>query len=111
MISVDDIAREQGLEREDVIELLRDFLSYTKEDELPALRAAVTTGDFTGMRQRAHSIKGAGLNLKLERIASFARKIEEKGASATMDEIDNLMLELEEAVQELETWLEGLPIT
>jgi len=111
MISVDEIALEQGLEPEDIIEFLHDFVAYTNGEELPALREAVTAGDFAGIKQRAHSIKGAALNLKLDQIASFARSIEEKGASGTVDEVDSLMSELGEAVQELETWLADLPKT
>jgi len=111
MISVDDIALEQGLEPEDIIEFLHDFVAYTNNEELPALKEAVAATDFPGIRQRGHSIKGAALNLKLDRIASFAREIEEKGASANMEGVDGLTAQLGKAVQELATWLEDLPKT
>lgn len=108
MIAVDEIAREQGLEPKEVIEFLRDFLAYTKAEELPALKRAVVAGDFRVIKQRAHSIKGAALNLKLERVAEFARDIETLGISGSLDGSDRLMVELETALKDLETWLDGL---
>lgn len=110
MISVDDIAREQGLEPGEVLEFLHDFWTYTNGEELPALREAVMAGDFPSIKQVAHSIKGAALNLRLERIASLAREIEAQGTARSFDGVGGLMSELEMAVEELKVCLERLSL-
>lgn len=77
MIPLDEIAAEQGLERQDVLELLQDFLEYTQSHDLVVLQDAVDRQALSEARKAAHSIKGAALNLRLEEIASLARQIEE----------------------------------
>lgn len=91
MISIDTIAAEHDLDREDVIELLEDFLHYTETQDLVALQEALAIGDHEVMRDRAHSIKGAALNLKLSDIAECAKKIENACRTGNLDGVSELM--------------------
>lgn len=91
MISIDIMASEQGLDREDVIELLEEFLKYTETEDLVGLQDAFARGDFEVLRDRAHSIKGAALNLKLSDIAESAKLIETACDTGNLDTIGQLV--------------------
>jgi len=105
MIDINKIAAAQGLNREDVIEFLQDFLEYTKAEDLPGLRASATEQNLEELRQRAHSIRGAALNLKLEMIAAPAEKIEKQFGNLPIDEIEALMDEIEQGLGSLAEFL------
>jgi HPt (histidine-containing phosphotransfer) domain-containing protein len=81
MFRVNDIADEHGIDPQDAIELLHEFLRYTAEESLPAIRAGLAAVNPVGVKHAAHSIKGAALNLKLDQTAALARQIEETAAS------------------------------
>ncbi len=102
MISIDKIASEQGLDREDIIELLEDFLHYTETEDLVALQEALARGDREAMRDHAHSIKGAALNLKLSAIADCARQIETSCDAGDVEGIPGL-------VEALVAYVKALP--
>jgi HPt (histidine-containing phosphotransfer) domain-containing protein len=106
MIPLDEIAGERGLDPEDVVELLQDFLDYTEGEDLAALRAALATGDFLAGRRAAHSIKGAALNLQLSDIGAAARDIEDKCASGTFDGVPELLATLAERLVEVKRFLD-----
>ncbi|MEI7449110.1 MAG: Hpt domain-containing protein [Desulfomonile sp.] len=91
MISFKDIAVERGLDEEDVIEFLNDFVDYTNSEDLPSLQEALDAGDHKTVRLKAHSIKGAALNLNLEDIASYAEKIEKKSAAEDLKGVQELL--------------------
>jgi HPt (histidine-containing phosphotransfer) domain-containing protein len=101
MISIDKMAEEQGLDREDVIELLEDFLDYTQAQDLVSLQEAFARGDSGAVRERAHSIKGAALNLKLSAIADCAKKIETTCDTGNLEGVHDLIQALVEHVKAL----------
>jgi len=105
MIDIDKIAAAQGLEQEDVIEFLQDFLDYTESEDLPGLRASVEEQNLAEVRRRAHSIRGAALNLKLEMISAPAEKIEKQVENLSLDEIQALVGELERGLGTLAEFL------
>lgn len=81
-VPINAIAEELGIEEEEVIEFLVDFLDYTETEDLVGLTEALSGGDAAAVRKRAHSIKGAALNLKLVEVAGLAEQIEKKGQAA-----------------------------
>jgi HPt (histidine-containing phosphotransfer) domain-containing protein len=91
MILIDKMASEQGLDRADVIELLEDFLHYTETQDLVTLQEALARGDHEEMRDRAHSIKGAALNLKLSVIADCAKKLETACDTGNLEGVPDLI--------------------
>jgi HPt (histidine-containing phosphotransfer) domain-containing protein len=106
MISIDKVAAEQGLDPEDVIELLEDFLHYTETEDLVGLHEAFARGEVEAMRDRAHSIKGAALNLKLADIADCAKKIETACETGNLDGVSDLLHTLDAYVKALPAELE-----
>ena len=106
MISIDQMAAEQGLDREDVIELLEDFLEYTQTEDLVGLQEAFARSEFDAVRERAHSIKGAALNLKLTDIADCAKKIEAACDTGKLEGVDALVQTLAVHVKNLPAEIE-----
>jgi HPt (histidine-containing phosphotransfer) domain-containing protein len=109
MIPLEEIAGERGLDPEDVIELLQDFLEYTEGEDLAALRAALASGDIPAGRRAAHSIKGAALNLQLTEIGVTARDIEDTCASGSFEGVPELVTKLAECMIEVRRFLQDLP--
>ncbi|MCX5861020.1 MAG: Hpt domain-containing protein [Desulfomonile sp.] len=107
MISIEEIARDRGLDNEDVIEFLQDFLEYTEQEDLERLREGLASGDYKKIRSSAHSIKGAALNLKLDEIGSYAEKIEKKSAAEDLSEVPELLNALTERMQVVRDFLKG----
>ena len=85
MPTIDEMSEELGIDREDVIEFLGVFLEYTENEDLPGLKTAIDNGDVLAVKKRAHSIKGAALNLQLNEIASMAERIEKNAGSDSLD--------------------------
>jgi len=64
---------------------------------LAKLRAAVDAGDRLQMERLAHSAKGGGSMIAAERYAAIAAQMEERAASAPMDELRRLQDDLQRA--------------
>jgi len=109
MISIEEIASERGLDEEDVCEMLDLFLEYTQTEELVALGAALNNRAYADAAKRAHSIKGAALNLKLDQIASFAQQIEKKCAASSSDNLESLFEELTRQVNAVAVFRAQMP--
>lgn len=108
MIAIKEIADERGLDEEDVIEFLHDFLDYTEQQDLVGLREGLEAGDCLKVRSNSHSIKGAALNLKLDDIASFAEKIEKKSAAEDLTGVPELLNALTDRMRLVKDFLNGL---
>lgn len=108
MIVVKEIVEERGIDEEDVHELLALFIDYTRTEDLAPLREALRAGDYSVARDRAHSIKGAALNLKLTEIASLARKIEEKCDVGDLEGVDELVASVADELQMIDAFLKQL---
>jgi HPt (histidine-containing phosphotransfer) domain-containing protein len=105
MIDIDKFATAQGLDRQDVIELLHDFLEYTETEDLPGLRSSLEAQDLGEVRRRAHSIRGAALNLSLGMIAAPAEKIEKEAQTLSPEQFQGLVDELEQHLGTLAEFL------
>jgi HPt (histidine-containing phosphotransfer) domain-containing protein len=99
MIPLEEIARERGLDPEDVVELLQDFLEYTEKHDLIALQDAFTSKDPSAIRVASHSIKGAALNLQLTDVADLAKQIEEGSQSGSIETLQPLADALRDSVR------------
>lgn len=94
MITVEQLAEELGINHEDVVEFVMVFLDYTENEDLPALLEGINSGDCEIVRKRAHSIKGAALNLLLPEISSLAERIEKMAASGNLADIKGIYLDI-----------------
>jgi len=108
MISLEDIASERGLDVNDVIEFLNDFVDYSEQEDLRELGDALNSGDSAKVRTRGHSVKGAALNLGLTDIAKVAETIEKKGAEGSLEGCQDLIEELSRMVGELRDFLKQM---
>ncbi len=86
MITIEELAEELGIDREDVAEFVLVFLDYTENEDLPALLEGINLKDPEVVRKRAHSIKGASLNLMLPEISSLSGQLEKKAAAGNLDD-------------------------
>ncbi len=105
MISLEDIARERGIDVADLIEFINDFVDYSEQEDLKGLQEAVNGGDAPGVRSRAHSMKGAALNLGLTDVARLAEYIEKRGAEGSLGGIQDSVNELYNMVKELRNFI------
>lgn len=96
---------ELGIDREDVIEFVSVFLDYTENEDMPALLSGINFGDYEEVRKRAHSIKGAALNLMLSEIASLAGQLEQNAAGGNLDDGLSLYGEILERMKTVKRWL------
>ncbi len=85
MITIEELAKELDIDREDVIEFVSVFLDYTENEDLPALLDGINRKDALLVKRKAHSIKGAALNLMLPEISSLAEEIEKKAGQGNLD--------------------------
>jgi HPt (histidine-containing phosphotransfer) domain-containing protein len=99
MITVEKLVEELGMEPDEVAEFISVFLEYTENEDLPALLHGINSGDAQTVRQRAHSIKGAALNLMLTEISSLAERMEKNAASGNLDQSQGQYNEIAEQVK------------
>ncbi len=86
-INLEKIESELGIDKEVVVELLKEYLKES-EGILAKLEAAVTSGDYATMITTAHTLKGSSGNLRVTLIQDAARTVEmaarEKTDTATI---------------------------
>lgn len=100
MKAIDDAADSLGLDREEVCEFMADFLEIARED-VAALRSATREEHMAVIRSRAHSVKGAALNLSLREIGDTALELEDKAKSNDPSEMADLVERLAGQLEEL----------
>jgi HPt (histidine-containing phosphotransfer) domain-containing protein len=76
LLNVRTLTEATGLEAHEGIELLEIFRDTTRAD-LGRMREGLSSRDLQEVYRRAHSIKGAALNLSLDAIASAAAAVED----------------------------------
>ena len=84
------IAELQAVLGEEFPVLVRTFL-LDGEKRLSALRGAAGTGDANALREAAHSLKGASLNLGANRLSGLCLEAETRSRSGTLIGIDALL--------------------
>lgn len=104
MISIEDAIERLGLEQEEVIEFLDDFLGYGRED-LAGIREALARRDHEAVAKRAHSIKGASSNLSLDSVSATAAAIEAKARNEDLEGAAELAERLAGQIDEVAAYL------
>ena len=105
MISIEDIARERGIDEEFVLECLHEFYNYTMTTDFPGLRRAVEENDPTVAAERAHSIKGAAQNLLLNDLGECAQEIVSKCRAGDCSDLLRLTDALERCIGKVGAFL------
>ena len=77
MINIKHIASEIGIDTKTLLQLFELFIDQTAVD-LQKIRSAIKEKNWDTLKRSAHSIKGAALNLELEKIAGEAKELELK---------------------------------
>lgn len=106
MIPVGEIAEERGIDEQDVYDILELFLDYTQTEDLVALQEAINHGNRPLARQKAHSIKGAALNLKLTEISSLARTVETRCDASDLESVQELIDAIAKGLDEVRGFLQ-----
>lgn len=93
------------------MELFRDIVSVFVEEYqrlLARIREGIASGNAVEVREGAHSLKGAIGNFGPSDARDLAEELELRGRTAKLDGADGIATELERAVRELHTALEGV---
>ncbi len=81
-----------------IAEIVPDFLA-NDIDYVGDLKAALSSGDPTQMRQQAHSLKGASASIGAETLSQKARSLEENAKAGSLEGaealIDQVQVELD----------------
>ena len=91
------------------IELASDFLGEFPQT-LGKLRAALSEGDAQQVERTAHTMKGALLNLAASEASLVAQKIEERGRSKNLTDVDSMVRSLEADVARFKAAIEELRV-
>ncbi len=73
--AIEKMARDAGLTEEELAELIRLFVASSTTD-IRSLERFLAADQVTEARRRLHSLKGAGVNLSLERLAWYCEHAE-----------------------------------
>ncbi len=106
IVPIKAIVEELGIEEEEVMEFLQDFLDYTETEDLVGLTAALSSDDCDLVGKRAHSIKGAALNLKLTEVAELSEQIERKGLATDLEGVQELVDRLKDQLKAVREFVE-----
>jgi len=102
IMNIEQISLSIGIDTKTVQNLFSLFIRQTAAD-LVAIQSAVKEKDWDTLKQTAHSIKGAALNLELEEIAAAAKEIEEKASREAEERLAEIAAkEAEMAAKEAE---------
>jgi HPt (histidine-containing phosphotransfer) domain-containing protein len=86
VVNVRNLTEATGLDAHEGIELLKLF-RYTTRADLGRMIEGICTRDLQEVYWRAHSIKGAALNLSLDAIASAAAAVEDCARAGDTDRL------------------------
>jgi len=87
-------------------ELIKELMPIGIEDNrsrIESLSEAIHAGDAAGVKFYAHAIKGAGINLGIERLAGAAKRLEQKAAAGDLSQAQELLHAIRLESSRLET--------
>ncbi len=100
MMNFTELAENAGLEKDEFMELMKVFLERTLLD-IRRLQTSIDRGNFTGIVEAAHSIKGAAGNLCFDDIHQIAKDIEMKARENILNGISDSVLLLRKKIEKL----------
>lgn len=86
----------------DIMEVFSEIVEIFVSDHeqyIINITNAITSRDFNELRSSSHTVKGVLANLYLEESASIAFKLELLGESNSLENSNELLLELKESIQ------------
>jgi HPt (histidine-containing phosphotransfer) domain-containing protein len=100
---------EEALERLDgdeefLLELLNELVEQCNTD-WPVFQTAIKKQDYKSLRSTAHGLKGAAANLCVDPMADVFFEIEKKGASNSLEDVEDLLNKAHQYKDALETFL------
>ncbi len=99
-MDIENTARNLGIGRDELLEVLEIFLEASVAD-LEALTEAVAAEDRSRAGAAAHSLKGAALNLGLTEVADLARTLEMAAKDGVLLGAEGQLKDLREKLQDL----------
>jgi len=99
-MDVESAARNLGIGRDELLEVLEIFLEASAAD-LETLTEAVAAEDRPRAGAAAHSLKGAALNLGLTEVADLARTLEMAAKNDALTGAEGRLKDLREKLQDL----------
>lgn len=101
--AVDAAAIERLREIGDVA-FLKDVFSAFESDtakRLAAMREMLATGDVTGLKRAAHTIKGSSLNVGASNLTAFSLQLEQLAGSGKLEGAAGLITRMEEEFKQV----------
>ncbi len=102
----EDQAAQLGIDREDVLELVKLFIT-TSQSDMERIRRGMVENVPAEAAAAAHSIKGAAGNLGFEKMAALAQKMECQGKEGRLgdfeawaDEMDGFLNRLRDSLSD-----------
>ncbi len=107
VIDLDSALERLGGDKEFLVELLEDLNDQIRES-IPSIEKSIKDSDFTELRAKAHSIKGAAANLSVIGLANKFSELEQKaltedgaGATELLENIKALKDEFDQALEKI----------
>jgi HPt (histidine-containing phosphotransfer) domain-containing protein len=104
LINLNDALERCGGDKEFLVEMLSEFLDFSKT-QLENIVHAIETQDAQILAREAHSIKGASANLGAEAISKVALELELCGKAQHLDNAKNLLDQLTDQIRQLDEYM------
>jgi len=99
--NIEDASEKMGLNSVIVKTIVANFCKSIDED-LKSLENAIEINNFKEVENYAHKIKGAALNLRMEKVAEFTQNLELLGVEKNDEGIQENLINLKKAVQSVQ---------
>lgn len=104
LINYTEALERLGGDEEFLLELLEELLVQVNEN-LPAIKNAISDQQFDDLRSLSHSLKGASANLNVTRMAAHFYELENRGQAKDIDDAQKFIELVENDRHELEQFL------
>lgn len=103
-IDIEHQADEIGIDTSTLIDLYKLFLEQT-ENDIIELEAFISGKNVSKVKDTAHHVKGACLNLELLHMAELVREMEKKSINGAWDDISSLLKSFIDAFNDLKVFI------
>ncbi|MBP7584780.1 MAG: PAS domain S-box protein [Spirochaetes bacterium] len=102
---VEKTAGDLGIPPEVFLKIIVEFLR-SSDEYTDGLAAALESNDMHALYQAAHKLKGAAANLRLERVAGLAERIEESAKKGASEDYASLVAMTGSRLEALKSWID-----